>query len=80
MITNYDSPIDENLEKDMKNSNNNSYNICLYHHDQTGKRIKLIIPICEINENQNCLEYAIGSNKITFLDKIILKILNIFGL
>ena len=66
-------------EQELSYSDNYDYNILLYHHDQVGRQIKLIIPFNDINENQNCLEYAIGSNQTNFLDKIIIKILRLFG-
>lgn len=66
-------------EKDISEIENSNYNILLYHHDQDGRQIKLIIPLSEINENQNCLEYAVGSNKMSWLDKIVVKFLNLFG-
>lgn len=66
-------------EDDLSKPENKDYNILFYHHDQDGKQIKLIIPFNDIDENQNCLEYAVGSNKTTFLDKLIIKFLRFFG-
>lgn len=66
-------------ENELSNTENYDYNILLYHHDQVGKQIKLIIPFSDIDENQNCLEYALGSNQTNFLDKVIIKILRLFG-
>jgi len=54
-------------------------NIFLFHHDQTGKQIKCIIPLQKIGPDQNCMEYAIGSHRKTLMDKFVIKILNLFG-
>ena len=66
-------------ESELSDKDNYDFNILLYHHDQVGRQIKLIIPFNDIGENQNCLEYAIGSNQANFLDRIVIKVLRMFG-
>ena len=73
--------INKPLEADANDEKNftSELNICCYHHDQIGKQLKLIIVLDDIDENQNCLEYAIGSHSLRIIDKIIIKFFNLFG-
>lgn len=73
--------ISKPLEADANDEKNftSELNICCYHHDQIGKQLKLIIALDDIDENQNCLEYAIGSHSLRIIDKIIIKFFNLFG-
>jgi len=67
------------LDMTKKNVHESDASICIFHHDQIGKQLKLIIVLEDITEDQNCLEYAVGSHKINLIDKIIVKFLNFFG-
>jgi len=68
------------LDMTEKNVHKSDASICIFHHDQIGKQLKLIIVLEDIIEDQNCLEYAVGSHKVNFIDKIIIKFFNFFGL
>ena len=50
-----------------------------FHHDQLGKQIKMVITLDDINIGQNCLEYAVGSHKVTILNRYIINFFNLFG-
>ena len=63
---------------DQRNFNKDE-SLCCYHHDQIGKQLKLIIVLHDIDENQNCLEYAVQSHKVGILDQYIIKFFNFFG-
>tara|TARA_S200000501_G_scaffold374164_1_gene423047 strand:- start:2584 stop:3411 length:828 start_codon:yes stop_codon:yes gene_type:complete len=73
--------ISKPLEADANDERNftSQLNICCWHHDQIGKQLKLIIVLDDIDEDQNCLEYAVGSHTVRVIDKIILKFFNLFG-
>ncbi len=51
-----------------------------FHNDDSGKQVKINILLSDLSEKSNGLEYAISSHKISFLDKLILNFLKIFGL
>ena len=67
------------LDMNEKNVYESDSSICIFHHDQIGKQLKLIIVLEDIEENQNCLEYATRSHKIKLFDRLIVNFLNIFG-
>lgn len=50
-----------------------------FHNDDSGKQIKINILLNDLDKNSNGLEYAVASHRISFLDKLILRILKSFG-
>jgi len=50
-----------------------------FHNDDCGKQIKINILLTDLKKDSNGLEYAISSNKIGFIDKILINFFNIFG-
>ncbi len=51
-----------------------------FHNDDIGKQIKINFLLTDLSIESNGLEYALRSHKISFLDNLILKILNKFSL
>ena len=58
----------------------NNSGVCAFHNDDCGKQIKINILLSDLAENSNGLDYAIGSHKLSFLDKILIRFFNFFSL
>ncbi len=74
-LTNHQVKISEDETSEIKNSG-----VCAFHNDNCGKQLKINILLSDLEENSNGLDFAVGSHKLSFLDKILIKFLNIFSL
>ena len=54
--------------------------VCAFHNDDCGKQIKINILLSDLAENSNGLDYAMGSHKLSLLDKTLIRFLNFFSL
>ncbi len=64
-------------KKDFENISDGS--TLAFHNDDSGKQVKINILLTDLEKSSNGLEYAISSNKINKIDKLIINFFNIFG-